>query len=498
MEVKAIFKKIESGNRPANLILLSILILAGILRLFRLSYQSLWLDEVLTVIWSQLNSVGQIISTLSVSDNSPPLYYIFLHFWMKLGADEFILRLPSAIAGLITVFFVYKIGELVYSKKAGLIGAFLISIAPMFIWISQEARMYSFLAMFSLVSFYYFIKATRENSTSTWAKYAFISVLALYTHYFAIFTFFAEFVYFLVNIKRFKLLKVKYFITLGVILLVYIPCIWFMLKQVSSSARLHQGLFSPTAWAIPHTFFELSVGYSLAIIELSNFSKNLPYNLTVLLFSGAIFSILFLYGLIWAIRFKKVLGIILCYLLIPVLVSYVVSFKIHVFGAKYLVGAAGAYFLILTFGLLNLKNRPLKVVLFAWLIAVHCFSLSNYYFNDNYAKGPWRDVAKLLESNAQKDDVILFVTGNTPVALEYYYRGGSRVVKSLKVAEAGIGAKLAGAKRVWFIPDMENIFDPTNLTRRYLDNSWVVQTRYQVRSMPVILYSIKTEGGNSD
>ena len=75
------------------------------LRLYRIDDASLWLDEILTIRLSELP-----LSTLWVTpyDPTPPLFYTLEKLALLVGDTEFLIRLPSAIYGSLTVLVLFK------------------------------------------------------------------------------------------------------------------------------------------------------------------------------------------------------------------------------------------------------------------------------------------------------------------------------------------------------------------------------------------------------
>ncbi|MEM4723700.1 MAG: glycosyltransferase family 39 protein [Candidatus Hadarchaeum sp.] len=79
-------------------LLISILLLALSLRLFRIEAQSLWNDEGTSVALAA-RDLGA-ITRGAANDIHPPLYYYVLHLWIKLfGNSELSVRSLSALLG---------------------------------------------------------------------------------------------------------------------------------------------------------------------------------------------------------------------------------------------------------------------------------------------------------------------------------------------------------------------------------------------------------------
>src|SRR5262245_33191654 len=84
-------------DRVAPVVLVGIVALAVVLRFVQRS--PLWLDEALSVNIARLPP-GELLDALR-HDGHPPLYYLILHYWMKVvGEGDFAVR---ALSGLLAV-----------------------------------------------------------------------------------------------------------------------------------------------------------------------------------------------------------------------------------------------------------------------------------------------------------------------------------------------------------------------------------------------------------
>jgi uncharacterized membrane protein len=166
-------------------ILLSILILAALLRLLQLGSESLWYDEAVTVAivrldWEAFSKV------LSHFEANMGLYYCLLRLWINLGESEFVLRSLSALAGVLAVGLVYGLGKRLFDTKVGLIGAALLATNSFHIQYSQEARGYSLMVLLTALSSLFFLRAIKHSSRNDWAGYILTATLAVYTHFFSV------------------------------------------------------------------------------------------------------------------------------------------------------------------------------------------------------------------------------------------------------------------------------------------------------------------------
>jgi mannosyltransferase len=175
-------------------VLVTLVVLAAILRFATLDVQSLWLDEAATVGLVR-RDLGDMLSALPGAESSPPLYFVVAWLWAKLfGADALGLRSLSAVCGTLTVPVAFAAARPL-SARAGLWAAAIAAASPLAFYYSQEARGYALLILICGISFVLFQRALDSPRPRTLGGWALASVLALLTHYFALFLLLPEVVW---------------------------------------------------------------------------------------------------------------------------------------------------------------------------------------------------------------------------------------------------------------------------------------------------------------
>ncbi len=187
---------------PAGLVL-SFTLLGLLLRLLRLDFQPLWWDEGYSA-WFATHPLGDMFR-LTAEDIHPPLYYALLHVWTLLaGAGPVSLRLVSVAAGVAAIPLMYvAASRILATRRAGLLAAFLVAINPLWVYYSQEVRMYGLVALLSLGVLWAAwevmrssgdgalrlrsFQSLRSGRPAAAAAYVVLTTLALYTQYYAIF-----------------------------------------------------------------------------------------------------------------------------------------------------------------------------------------------------------------------------------------------------------------------------------------------------------------------
>jgi 4-amino-4-deoxy-L-arabinose transferase-like glycosyltransferase len=162
-------------------------VLAAALRFTDLGGQSYWGDEALTV--SELH--GSLTHTMSLAlgqETTPPLYFVVAWIWTQFfGTGEVGLRSLSAVAGVALIPLAYLVGVTVAGRRLGMLVAALVAFNPFLIWYSQEARAYSLFIALSAVSWLFFLRYARGGRRNDLILWTAASVLALVTHFFAVF-----------------------------------------------------------------------------------------------------------------------------------------------------------------------------------------------------------------------------------------------------------------------------------------------------------------------
>jgi mannosyltransferase len=178
-------RRVVSG---AVLALALLTALGAVLRFWRLGGQSFWFDEVVT--WNLLRrSLRSLLVTgIPGSESTPPLYYIVAWAWVRLvGWSEASLRSFSAACGTATIPVAYLAARTLTGARVALLAAAFVAASPILVWYSQEARAYALFVLLSAVALLLFARLLRRYTDRDAALWSGVTVLALATHYFALF-----------------------------------------------------------------------------------------------------------------------------------------------------------------------------------------------------------------------------------------------------------------------------------------------------------------------
>lgn len=157
------------------------------LRIFDNVFQG---DELFSVTLVK-NSIGQIIKT-TASDVHPPLHYLILHlFWLIFGDKGWVYHLAVYLPYAFTIILCLTIVKKRFGYVCSVITITLASLTGNAVRFNMEVRMYSLMALFCFLSYLFLYEILLDEERKQRKNYfwfAFFSLCAAYTHYYALIT----------------------------------------------------------------------------------------------------------------------------------------------------------------------------------------------------------------------------------------------------------------------------------------------------------------------
>ena len=166
--------------------LLMLLMLGLGLRLVNSGGPGLWLDELWSVYLTRL-PLDQMLRLVAQVDLHPPLYYFILRGLAPLGQSELTLRLSSTIFDLAALLPLYLLTRRLSGTRAAWLACSLFTFSSLHVLYSQNVRMYTLLATLLLCSYALFWWLVSEKSPPRWVfgAYLLVNLIALYLNNFA-------------------------------------------------------------------------------------------------------------------------------------------------------------------------------------------------------------------------------------------------------------------------------------------------------------------------
>jgi uncharacterized membrane protein len=171
-----------STGRHYNLAVLGLTLVGLLLRAATIDTRGLWLDETTTI----LQTSGTLLQTIQsqIGGTHPPLFHSLMHFWIYwFGTGEIAIRSFALVFGVAAIPIAYWAGSVIYDRRVGTMAAGILAVSPFFIWYSQEARMYTMVLFFALLSVGFFSLALEKNDLIHWFAYFAFSLMGAFTQY---------------------------------------------------------------------------------------------------------------------------------------------------------------------------------------------------------------------------------------------------------------------------------------------------------------------------
>ncbi|MGH7766310.1 MAG: glycosyltransferase family 39 protein [Candidatus Binatia bacterium] len=174
-------EKFSSDPRTASFFLAAILLAAFLLRLYNLD-SGIWFDEIITYVLYANRPFGEILTTYD-NQNNHVLYTLLarLSFW-SFGESVWSLRLPAVLFGVGSIWAVYLFARHAVTWKEGLFAAALLTFSYHHVWFSQNARGYTALLFWTILSSWLLVRALSEARLGLWLTYGFAAALGMLTH----------------------------------------------------------------------------------------------------------------------------------------------------------------------------------------------------------------------------------------------------------------------------------------------------------------------------
>ncbi|NJN88598.1 MAG: hypothetical protein HC881_22840 [Leptolyngbyaceae cyanobacterium SL_7_1] len=199
---------------------LAVILLLGVgLRFLYLAAKPLWLDEIITALFSlgrsytevpldQVFAPSQLIQLFTYQPGQncaaiadrvatesvhPPLFFCLSYAWMGwLSALKlpwvWALRALPALMGVGAIAALYGLNRVAFSATAGVVGAALMAVSPFAVYLSQEARHYTLPMVLITLSLMGLVQMQRDLHqqrlrVGVWLGWVVMQGLGLYTHY---------------------------------------------------------------------------------------------------------------------------------------------------------------------------------------------------------------------------------------------------------------------------------------------------------------------------
>ena len=435
-------EKILSERQVQFFLVLSVLI-GCVLRCWNIN-QSFWWDEIWgTIAYAKASSLWQVVSSLGYYFNNHIFYSLLSRGSIKiLGESEVALRLPALVMGLLGIVMLFQFGKSFLGASSGIIASLLLAISVFHIEHSSEARGYSALALFSILSSFYFLKGLKTNELRSWTLFILSTVLGFYSHVFMIAVSISQCccaLFFMVggkwgfrkigiNPKAFKNFSLSLFFAAITTMFIYSPVLSAFVANIGKVRLVHADRM-PFMVSLLNSFFP---GVQSII-------------------GSIIYSILILSGIYFTFRKDRILC---CYFLVLSLLPvslYLLVNPMFVF-ERYFIFALPFVLLIVSEGVVgiagNFKGFYQKCMVIVLVFIILCLQFPAIHTIINQDRQNYREAVRFVESEVKggRNGDLVFSIGYAGEHFRYYSRSTTIVIpETLRE----LFAMATGKKRMW-------------------------------------------------
>lgn len=397
--------------------IISITIIGAILRSINLN-MSLWSDEIGSVI--NFIKPFRLWRYVELADS---WIYSFLGFYsIKLfGETEIVIRLPAFILSIITIPAIYCFVKDFLSRKTALLASGLLCVSVFHIRYANEARGYSALALFSLLSSFLFLRIVSQKSSIKIKKdnfwFTLFTILGCLSHFYYIWVLLAQY---LTVLSIFIIERVFY--KRANTLKDYLAC--NILYAIVISLLIALIIYGPGLIPsfIKKYLFWKGAGETVSLGILGSLLTGTPSNLY-----GSFLIALIILGLLelWKSRQKEFFILFLFLVILPL-----IFIRISCQGAfsRYFIYMLPFLLIMLAQGVVVLTkkfSKPLRIfialLLFMTFIAIQLPELSFYYQHRKSGIQDYRSMGQFIDRLAKKEDIV-YAIGIGSDEAQYYIK----------------------------------------------------------------------------
>ena len=432
-------------------VLVGLVLLAAILRFYRLGAQSLWVDEMLTLIVATPKP-GFPLGQLLLHNIHGPLHTFVVAMMRLVSENEAWLRLPSAVAGVLAVPVLYAWVKPRFGARTAAWAATLLAVNPLHIHYSQELRNYAFAVVFVLASCVALDRLIASWSSRRALEFAALVSASVLCNFSACFVFFVQSVVFVRSSSARTRAWVRWAAITGVVLVLTAPWIYRVTTYVDFGKLAtpvqpgaigdEQRLRGDTTFrleSVPYALYAYSVGFALGptLAQMHGDLRAAMWEHRVAIaWTALLFGTLAVAGLARSHRRDaggegvwRAVELVL-YVAVPLFATMLLNWQnAKAFNVRYVLVALPMYLTLIAAGIEGLP-RAWRYGAAVALLATCAVSLANYYTDPGRQKEDVRAATRAVEARIQPRECIFaptiwqivahYQTTNTP--LHYIYR----------------------------------------------------------------------------
>lgn len=316
--------------------------------------QSIWRDEAFSILVSE-RPLSFFIGKLTFE---PPLYYILLHFWMKIFGNSEIAARSLSMVGffLATVVMIFWAERLFRKHWLSIFLPVFFFLNPMLLYYAFEIRTYGWYTFFATLSLY----AYWERK---WPIFAGALIAGFYTHSFFLVLPFTLLIHYIITHKQLffpkpdirKIFRDTFLKSNIVFALCISPWLYLIVQQAS---RLKESWYYPVDFQlIKSVLGNMFIGYEGTPWYLWNYT--------------ALLSLIFVILFLWSLKPKKTRSrnaLFFLVIFVPLIVSIGISFIKPLFVNRYVLPVTIGQIILLALAIEAIHNKIIQKITAAGLL----------------------------------------------------------------------------------------------------------------------------------
>lgn len=372
-----------------------------------------WSDEAYTTLAVRAHTWSDFLQVNLRNEETPPLYFALLRLWSAAWGDsrEGTLRLFSALCLAAAIPVVGWLGQQLWDRQVGLLGALLLAANPFAHYYGQEARAYTLTLLLAALLFVATIRYIRRPSSTRWSIYVLTGILALYTNYFAVFALSGTGILGLVLARQRRATLYSWIfahLVIALAWLLWLPSLRYQMA-VSTSTLAPEGR---SAWQ----------QYLLALLVLGgSFPDSSALGSTLIVLIAATLPLALLRVLRSTHIEQRLFA--LATIVVPMIGVVLLFAGDGQFSPRYMVICLPAYVLILAAGLASpWRWAHISRTLLAIIVVLSAFYSLRHEQNPR-REGGWDQIARIVEAEALPGDAVFFAPPWSQAAFTVQYQG---------------------------------------------------------------------------
>jgi 4-amino-4-deoxy-L-arabinose transferase-like glycosyltransferase len=367
-------------------------------------------------LYTSANSLKDVVLLSYQFEFQPPAYFVILSFWRQINDGILFARLLSVIFTLLSAFFLYKVIRLIFNNISSKWVVVIFLLNPFTVWSGTEIRLYSFLVLLTILSFYLFYLIYFFDKNNLKIVFVLISVIGVYTQYFFVFLIMSFAVVLLLSKKwRYFL---NYILLSFVIAVLFIPNLIFLAEQfaVNQDSLVDYTVYTRIKSVLMSSmeFFSLETGFNVGRIGRWIIR----------------FTFIFLYGFtFWKFYVKNKIGenqdfrnfnyVLLQTIFLFFIFITAFSFADLVFAIRYVTILFPFHILLLViFGLYSPKIRDFIYFIFAAFLLINVATTFKPPYKKSY---DFRSIANYTQQIQKENEPVLFLNNDLTLGLRHIF-----------------------------------------------------------------------------